>query len=596
MVSAGNRSVNSTVKRVRTWYALLIFILAVFGIRLFYLQIIRYDHYKTAALHDQLREKLIPATRGIIEAHDGDNTVPIVLNQKLYTVFADPVDITTYKTNTDKAAGTLASVLGGKFDDYKRALSVKDTRYSVLQRKVSRAQRDKIMAFKYAGLYSEEQDYRTYPQGQLASQLLGFVNDQGSGEYGIEQALNKQLTGTSGELKAITDLSGVPLAASKGNVETLPKNGDKLLLTVNLGMQSQLEQILANEYQKTKSKGLSAIVMDPNTGAIKAMANFPTYDPANYAKVTDPKLFTNNSVSEAIEPGSTMKLLTTAAALDQGVIAPDTSFYDPAHWLVDGFNITDIEEDGGARNQTIASLLNLSLNTGATWELMQMGGGQINSKARTAWYDYMVNHFRLGLPTNIEQGYESDGLIPKPADNGAGINLTYANSSFGQGVLVTPLQMAGAVSSILNGGTYYQPSLIDATTDSAGKTTTHKPKVVGKNVVSPQVSAEMVPLMEYVVQQHLLEGFNYLNFSSSYSVGGKTGTAQIANPAGGYYRDKYNGTYSGFVGGDTVQYVVVVFNTQPNVAGYAGSLGGQPVFGDIAHMLIDNGYVTPRTH
>jgi cell division protein FtsI/penicillin-binding protein 2 len=584
------------VKRVRTWYALLIFIVAVFGIRLFYLQIIRYDHYKTAALHDQLREKEIPATRGIISVHDGDGTVPLVLNQKLYTLFADPVDIQTYKTNTDKLAGALASTLGGNFNDYKQALTRKDTRYSVLAKKVSEAQRDKLMGQKFAGLYSEAQDYRTYPQGALASQLLGFVSDNGTGEYGIEQALNKQLTGTNGQLKAITDLQGVPLAASKGNVEIAPKNGDNLLLTVNLAMQAQLEKILANQYQKTKSKGLSAIVMDPDTGAIKAMANFPTYDPANYGKVTDAKVFQNNAVSEAIEPGSTMKLLTTAAALNQGVIAPDTSFYDPAHWVVDGFNITDIEEDGGARTQTISSLLNLSLNTGAVWELMQMGGGQINSRARNAWYDYMVNHFQLGKPTNIEQGYESDGLIPKPADNGAGINLTYANSSFGQGVLVSPLQMAAAVSSMLNGGTYYQPYLIDSTTDSAGKTSVTKPKVVQKNVVSAAVSQEMQPLMEYVVQQHRIDGFNYLNFPSQYSVGGKTGTAQIANPSGGYYADKYNGTYVGFVGGDQPQYVIVVFNLQPGVAGYAGSYGGQPVFGDIAHMLIDNGYVRPRSH
>lgn len=591
-----NSAASSTIKRVRIWYALLIFVVAVFGIRLFYLQIIRYDHYKTAALHDQLREKQIPATRGTIAVHDGDGTIPLVLNQKLYTLFADPVDIRTYKTNTDKVAGALASTLGGNFDTYKKELTVKDTRYSVLAKKISQAQRDKLMAYKYAGLYSEAQDYRTYPQGQLASQLLGFVNDQGSGEYGLEQALNKQLTGQNGLLKAITDLQGVPLAASRGNVEIAPKNGDDLTLTVNLGMQGQLEKILAAQYQKTKSKGLTAIVMDPNTGAIKAMANYPTYDPANYSKVSDPNLFQNDAVSEAIEPGSTMKLLTTAASLDQGVISPDTSFYDPAHWVVDGFNITDIEEDGGARQQTIASLLNLSLNTGAVWELMQMGGGQINTRARNAWYDYMVNHFQLGKPTNIEQGYESDGLIPKPADNGAGINLTYANSSFGQGVLITPLQMAAAASSMLNGGTYYQPYLVDSSTNSSGKTTVTKPKVVKKGVVSAQVSQDMMPLMEYVVQQHLAEGFGYLNFPSQYSVGGKTGTAQIANPRGGYYEDKYNGTYVGFVGGDQPQYVVVVFNLQPNVPGYAGALGGQPVFGDIAHMLIDNGYVTPRSH
>ncbi|MGH7241444.1 MAG: peptidoglycan D,D-transpeptidase FtsI family protein, partial [Candidatus Saccharimonadales bacterium] len=351
----------------------------------------------------------------------------------------------------------------------------------------------------------------------------------GVGDYGLEQALNKQLSGTPGELKAITDLNGVPLAASKGNVQQAPKNGDRVLLTVNLGMQAQLENILASEYQKTKSKGLSAVVMDPATGKIKAMANYPTYDPAKYSDVNDPKLFENASVSEAIEPGSSMKILTTAAALDQGVIKPDTTFYDPASWTVDGFKITDIEEDGGARNQSIASLLNLSLNTGATWELMQMGGGQINLKARTTWYDYLTNHFMFGKDTNIEQGYETAGLVTGPQNNGAGIDLTYANMSFGQGILVTPLQMAAAYSSVLNGGTYYQPYLVDSTTNSAGATTTTKPKALKTGVVSPQVSQDLVPLMEYVVNQHYQDGFGYMNFPSQYAVGGKTGTAQIAN-------------------------------------------------------------------
>jgi cell division protein FtsI/penicillin-binding protein 2 len=588
-------SVSSTVRRVRTWYAILLFVVAIFGVRLFYLQVIRYDHYKAAALSDQLHQTVIPAVRGTIEAYDGTGTVPIVLNQKLYTIFADPVDVKTYKTDVDKASVKLASVLGGDSDKYAKKLETKDTRYVILAKKISPAQRDKLMGYKFAGLYSEERDYRTYPQGSMAAQLLGFVNDEGKGDYGIEQALNKQLSGTPGQLKAITDLSGVPLAASKGNVSTPAKNGDKLTLTVNLGMQSQLERILADQYKKTHSKGLSALIMDPSTGKIKAMANYPTYDPAKYSDVSDPKVFENAAVSEAIEPGSTMKILTTAAALDQGVVNPNTTYNDPSQFVVDGFKIRNIEEDGGARQQSIASLLNLSLNTGATWLLMQMGGGDINLKARSAWYDYLSNHYQFGKDSNIEQGYESAGLVTKPQNNGAGINLTYANMSFGQGILVTPLQMAGAVSSMLNGGNYYQPTLVDAMTDSNGKTNKTKPKIIKSNVVSPAVSQAMQSLMEYVVSEHLKEGFNYLNFSSSYSVGGKTGTAQIANPSGGYYSDKYNGTYSGFVGGNQPQYVIVVYNLQPSVAGYAGSYGGQPVFGDIAHMLIDNGYVTPRS-
>ena len=152
--------------------------------------------------------------------------------------------------------------------------------------------------------------------------------------------------------------------------------------------------------------------------------------------------------------------------------------------------------------------------------------------------------------------------------------------------------MAAADSSILNGGTYYQPTLVAQTITPSGQTITNKPKVLEHNVVSSKVSQEMIPLMQYVVQQHLLEGFSYLNFPSNYLVGGKTGTAQIAQPGGGYYTDKYNGTYIGFVGVNKPQYVIVVFNIEPNVTGYAGSYGGQPVFADLAHMLINNSFVS----
>lgn len=583
------------VKRLRLWYAIVVIIVAIFGVRLFYLQIIRYGHYKAAALSDQLKQYEIPAERGTIAAHDGDKDIPLVLNQKLYTIFVDPVDLKTYKTNTDKLAIAAASVLGGDATTYQKDMSVSGTRYSVLAKKVSQSQRDKLMSMKFAGLYSEAQDYRTYPEGNLAAQVLGFVSDDGTGKYGIEQALNSQLKGTAGQLKAITDLSGVPLAASKNNVDIAPVNGKNVTLTLDMGMQAQMEKILQDQSQKTKSQGLSAVILDTHTGQVKAMANYPTYDPSNYATVSDPNVFSNSAITNAIEPGSIMKVLTTAAALDQGVITKDTTFYDPAHWIVDGFNIKDVEEDGGPRQQSIASLLNLSLNTGATWELMQMGGGQINTKARNAWHDYMVNHFQLSKPTGIEQGYESTGSIPGPTDNGAGIDLTYANTTFGQGMLATPLQMAAAYASVLNGGTYYRPYLVDSVTDSSGHTQTIQPKAIDKNVVSPKVSQDLISLLNYAVQQHYLEGYNYMKFPDNYSVGGKTGTAQIANPSGGYYDDKFNGTYAGFVGGNTAQYVIVIFNMQPSGAGYAGTFGGQPIFADLAHMLINGGYVTPKS-
>jgi cell division protein FtsI/penicillin-binding protein 2 len=569
----------------------LILIFAIFVIRLFYVQVVRYDYYHAAALSDQLKQYQIPAARGIIEAQEGNNIVPIVLNQTLYTLFADPPLI----NNSSKDASIIAQVIGGPVSQYESAMRTPNTQYVILANKITPAQSNSIIKNQLPGIGTQAQSYRIYPQGSLASQVLGFVDNSDHGEYGIEQYLNKELSGTPGELKAITDANGVPLVASGKNVQIPPKPGSTVVTTLDMGMQAQMEQILQNEAQATKSQLLSAIIIDPNTGQVKAMANYPTYNPANYGSVTDPSVFQNAAVSNAIEPGSSMKTMTTPAALNQGVIQPDTSFYDPAKWLIDGFTITDIEQDGGPRVQNIASILSLSLNTGAVWMLMQMGGGQIDQKGIDNWYDYMTNHFRLGELTGIEQGYESPGYVPAPDMTDPSIDLTYANTAFGQGVTLTALQEAAAFSSVINGGTYYKPTLISKTIQPNGKTVINYPKVAENNVVSSKVGQEMIPLLENVVTTYLNEGFSFMSFSPDYMVGGKTGTAQIAQPGGGYYSNTYNGTYVGFVGGDKPQYVIVVFNNKPTVPGYAGAYAGQPVFAALAHMLINNSYVTPKT-
>lgn len=579
------------VRRVRLWHSLIIAVIALFGLRLFYVQVIRYDHYKNAALSDQLKQYEIPATRGIIKAHNGDTVVPIVLNQKLYTLFADPVHI----KDVDKYANEVAKLIGGQPSDYTERLKKKNTRYVVLGKKLTEEQHEKVVALELPGLGTDEQLYRTYPQQQLASQLLGFVNNEGEGRYGIEQAMNKELTGTPGQLKAITDVRGVPLAASRDNIQKAAESGKDITLTIDLAMQAQMEKILKERAEKTRSELLSAVIIDPNTGQIKAMANYPTYNPAQIGDVEDPRVFQNSVVSNAIEPGSIMKPLTTAAALDQGVINANTSWYDPARITVNGYTITNIEEDGGPRTQNVASTLALSLNTGVTWELMQMGGGEINAKAIKSWHEYMAARYLFGAKTGVEQGYEGAGYVPAANPKKPAIALTYANSSFGQGVTITAMQAAATLSAVVNGGTYYQPTLIDMTTDGTGKTTQHKPKVVKKGVVSAKTSREMIPLMENVVDHYMRSGFSYLRFSDDYSVGGKTGTAQIAQPGGGYSDHDFNGTYLGFVGGDRPEYVIAVFNNKPKVAGYAGSQAGQPVFADLAHMLIDNGFVPPKT-
>ena len=582
---------NSYLSKIKSIWIIIVIFMAVFALRLFYVQVIQYSYYKNLALSYQLKQYQIPADRGIIEAYDNGNVVPIVLNQTFYTLYIDP----TLVKNSSKTAADVVSVLGGSYSNYLKLIKTKNTRYVILSHKITQAQNTKLLAFRLPGLGTQSQDYRVYPDGSLASQLLGFVNNSGQGVYGIEQYLNKTLSGTPGRVKAVTDANGVPLAANSGNVDIAPKAGNNVVLTINVGIQTQLEQILKKDYTSTKSQGINALVMNPWNGQVVAMANYPTYDPSNYQNVSNPALFDNGTVTDAIEPGSIMKTLTTPAALDLGVIQPNTTFYDPAHWLVDGFNITDIEQDGGPRVQSISSILSLSLNTGATWMLMQMGGGQIDQKGIDAWYNYMTNHFRLGKLTGIEQGYESPGYIPPPNMNDPSIDLRYANTSFGQGLLLTPIQIASALSSVLNGGTYYQPTLVSEQITPQGKTIVNNPKILEKNVVSANVGPEMVPLLENVVKAYLQGGFSFMNFSNKYMVGGKTGTAQVAKPTGGYYNNIFNGTYIGFVGGDKIQYVIVVFNIKPNVAGYAGSYAGQPVFADIAHMLIDDGYVSPKS-
>jgi cell division protein FtsI/penicillin-binding protein 2 len=581
------------LKRIRVWHTFIILIIAFFGLRLFYLQIIRYDHYKTAALSDQLKQYEIPATRGIISAYDGGASVPIVLNQTLYTIYADPAFI----KHPETVAATLANVFGGTPNDYSEKLTRQGSRYVIIAKKVSKATKSKLLGYDYAGIGAQAQSYRVYPQGSLASQLLGFVNNDGKGVYGIEQALNSTLSGTPGRLKAITDVHGVPLAASDGNISVPAVPGKKVQLTIDLGMQKQMENILKDQYKKTHSEGLSAVIIDPNTGQVKAMANYPTFNPSDSSH-TDVKLFRNNAASLAIEPGSSMKPLIAAAALDSGSVTPNTTYFDHAKVTVNGYTITNIEGDGGPGEQSVQSILSLSLNTGATWLLMRLGGSgdAINMGAITRWHNYMVGHYRFGQRTHIEQGYESPGYVPAADKKRSAIQLTYANTAFGQGVQVTALQMALAYSSVLNGGTYYQPTLINSYVDANGQVTTNRPKVLGTHVVNESVSRSLTKLLQGVVNRYYGIGFRYMKFPDGYIVGGKTGTAQVASPGGGYHEKYNNGSYIGFVGGQHPQYVIAVYNIKPHLPAdaYAGSAGGQPVFGDLAHMLIDNGYVVPK--
>src|SRR3989344_3939721 len=579
---------NNLNHRIKLMYGLVITVLAIFTVRLFYLQVIRHEYYRTEALAKQLKQYEIQPERGAISAHDGTQTVPLVLNETYYTIYVDPV----YIADRAKAAVAIAGIIGGDAKTYEQQMSGKN-RYEVLAKRVDKDKKQKVLDLKLEGVGSQAQPYRVYPQGSLAAQLLGFVNDEGQGKYGLEQALNDDLKGKAGRLKAITDASGVSLAASRGNTKTDPIPGKKITLTIEINMQRQAEDILKAGLDAAKSGSGSALIMDPNTGAIKAMANYPSYNPAEFFKVEDQNLFNNANVSSPLEVGSIMKPLTVAAALQQGAIKVSDEYDDPVFFKIDNAVVENVEEVAGAAHRTVTDILTRSLNTGATWVLMQMGGGEINEKARVAWHDYMVNHYQLGKLTGIEQGYEAEGSIPDPKD-GFGLNIQYANTSFGQGLTATPLQMGAALSSIINGGTYYRPHLVESVTDKDGKTTVKKPESVKTGVISDKVSGEIRSLMEAVVNRNHAV-YKLQTIPAGYSIGGKTGTAQITKPEGGYYEDKYNGIFYGFVGGDNPQYVIVVRVNEPKIPGYAGSQAAGPIFSNLAVMLINNFNVAPKT-
>ncbi len=568
----------SSITRIKIYNILLVLIVIVFGLRLFYLQVLRHQYYQTQAQASQLKQYEVPAERGGIYAYDGDEIVPLVLNETRYRIVADPKII----SNIDATAESLSAVLLVPADQLKDLLQ-EDSRYVILANKQTKEMKQKVDELKLPGIFTNEKiPLRVYVQGAIAGQILGFVNDSGEGSYGIEQYFNDKLDGTAGRVKALTDHNNVPLLATSENLQIDPVDGEDIVLTLDVAMQRQVESILQQGLKDAQSNSGGVIVMDTRSGAVKAMANYPSYDPAKFNEVEDAKLFTNPSVSEPLEPGSVMKTLTTAAALDAGAVSPTQSYYDPSQYAVDGYVVKNIEEDGGAATRTVSDILQYSLNTGATWLLMQMGGGELNERGRKVWHDYLVNHYNFGRPTGIEQGYEAEGVVPDPVD-GFGLNIQYANTSFGQGLTTTPLQMAAAVSSVVNGGTYYQPTLVSGSLNADGGFAPQQPRVLRDKVVSASVSQTIVSFMNNVVNNN-----NKSAVRSGYQVGGKTGTAEIANPAGGYYEDRFNGTYVGYVGGDNPEYVIMVRVDDPKIAGYAGSKAAGPIFSKLANMLLDN--------
>ena len=568
--------------------ALVLFVaLAIIVVRLFFIQVIQHEQYKEQAYQEQVKKFTIPAKRGEIYAREGASIIPMVLNQPVYTAYVDPQEMDNKDTSIDK----IKSIAGGNMvKGYQDGLDSKRLRYVVVARKLTYNQANLLKKENIAGLGLTQTDERVYPEGSLGGQILGYVNNEGKGLYGVEGALNDRLKGKEGRLQAVTDVRSIPLTISSDDVSQPAKNGDNVVLSIDRSVQAYTEQALKAGLERVKATKGSAIVMNPNNGQVLAMANYPSFDPGKYNEVEDYSLFQNAVVSEPYEVGSVMKTMSMGAGLDNGAVTIDSVFNDATGCVqVDDRKICNVEEDPRTARATMLDTLHYSLNTGVVHILKQMGGGKVNYEARKKLYDYYYNHYRFGQTTGIEQAGEAQGIMISPDDE-QGNNVRYANMAFGQGMNITMIQTAAGFSAAINGGTYYKPTVVAGTTKDGGDIAEQKPVTVASGVLKPEVSETLRNMIIEGRQLGALGGKD----KAGYKVGGKTGTSQIIDPKTGEYSNENSiGSYLGFGGNQTPQYVIMVQVKDSKAAGYAGTTAAGPIFQDISNWLIDYLQIPP---
>lgn len=575
--------------RAKTIAMITIVLMAAFVLRLFYIQVVQHSKYVAQADAEQIKQFTLHAKRGEIYAMDGATPVKLVMNETVYTVWADP----TMVTDENAVISALNKIAGGNVrTDFAQYLDMKHSRYQVLATKVTLKQAEMLKQLHLAGIGFDAVSQRVYPEGPLASQVLGFVDASGDGKYGFEQANDSLLKGKDGLLKTVTDIRDVPLTVSDKNISQPAVNGENMVLTIDRNIQAETEQALADGVKKSGADHASAIIMDPATGKVLAMANLPTYDPSQINKVTDISALNNDTISVPYEPGSDIKTFTVATGVDKGVITPDTVWNNTGQIRVDDITINNASKIAKITGDvTMQTALNWSLNTGMVTIAEKLGdGANITLGARNTIYDYFYNHFRLGQKTGVALANEQPGIIIPPSSP-QGNAVRYSNMVFGQGMDVTMLQVVSGLSAVINGGTYHTPSVIDGTMSDDGTTFTPiKPYASYAGVVKPSTSATV---REMIHQAHYAT-YDPHDGSDRYFVGGKTGTSQtLIN--GKYVDNQTIGTYLGF-GGSTANNPRYVIMVQISAKGKEldGGNNAKPIFNTLSNWLINYMGLTPQ--
>jgi len=561
--------------------------MAVIIVKLFTIQIIEHEGWLAKAAAQQTLQNVLPAKRGEIYMMDGEEPSAVVLNATVYTVIVDPM-----LADREEISGQLSSIMGNKqIAEWDNVFADRTRRYYIVGKNVERSAAEKIAEADFDGVWLQANTRRVYPEGTLGSTLLGFVNSEGVGQYGVEGSLNETLAGKNGLLKTVKDINNVALSIGDDNVRIPAVDGENVVLTVDKNMQRNVEKIIEEQTKVVGFKNISALVMDPNNGKILAMANYPGYDPADFGRVESAADYINHVVEDPYEPASVCKTFAFATGIDYGVMTPESTFYNTGQTTVDDWPIKNAEQGPEvAGTQTMQTAFNYSLNTGTTQMLRWLGGSEtdITELGRTRLYEYYHDKFGLGQATGIEL-IESVGTVQKPDANIWGLNGTYANMTFGQNMQVTMLQTAAAMASVVNGGKFYTPTIV------AGKVVNDKfvenePKPAVRSTVSEETSATMREMLYGTRKLWRSNGTD----APGYYVGGKTGTAQIIKN-GAYSLDETSATYIGVGGteGELPEYLIMVrvWEDGKKAGGQAVAL---PVFNALKAYIQDALKIRPK--
>ena len=557
-------------------------VLTVFVARLFFIQIINHDKYVSEANSMRIKQRELIAKRGEIYMMSGINkeTTPLVMNERTWTIFVDP----SYVDDKNKVQVELQEILGDQMiTSWEKVWSNMKNMYVEVAKNVNYDTVVKIKDANLKGVGRKETSRRVYPAGSLAAQVVGFVNAEGVGS-GVEGSLNSRLTGKNGMLKTVTDVNSVPLSIGDDNVEIPAQDGEDIVLTLDENIQRKVERVLKKSVDGSNgaAKSASALVMDPNSGKIWAMANYPTFDPAEYYKVTDASLFTKRTTESAYEPASVCKPFTYAMAINEGKLDPDDSYYNYGYTKVGDRimkNATGTENQVGKR--TFREALDHSLNTGSIQALRSIGGENIPKTARTTMYDYLYNRFGLGHTTGV-QLYEATGKIYSPQED-EGNAVRYANMTFGQGMSLTMVQVAAGFSSVINGGKYYKPTIVAGTMKNGTFYEDDEPASV-RDTVTPLTSS---------IMRGMLQEVRSVNGGKAdkpgYNIGVKTGTAETYDESGKYTSNKTVVGAVGFGGsakeGAMPEYVVLV-RVDGNTLLW-GVSNAVPIFTEISNYMLE---------